>query len=66
MIGSIIKFVFQARTAAFEKRDEIIHFEIISENINKIIQITEIIEKNVVINFRLLFFQINFKSARSY
>ena len=65
MIDSIVKFVFRTQIAAFEKKNEIIHFDILFKNINKIITIIEIIENDVVTNFDFLFFHVDSKSSCS-
>ena len=65
MIDSIAEFVSQTRIAAFEKKNGIIHFDILFKNINKIVIIIEIVENDVVTNFDLLFLHVDFKLSRS-
>ncbi|MCJ1332129.1 Acetolactate synthase, mitochondrial [Thelotrema lepadinum] len=62
--GSISKFAPQAKLASAENRGGIIHFEVLSKNMNKIVQATEAVEGDVASNVSLLLPLIDQKSSR--
>lgn len=62
--GNITKFAPQAKLAAAENRGGIVHFDVLSKNINKVVQATEAVEGDVALNLSLLLPLIHQKSAR--
>lgn len=61
VIGSVVKFVLVVKVVVKENCGGIIYFEIFFKNINKVVQVIEVIEGDFGKNFDLFLFQVESK-----